>query len=65
MDSTYRAMNTITSTSTITANTNITFQAGQSITLNDGFHAVAGSVFTAKIEACSNTFTEVPSIAIE
>ncbi len=31
---------------------NVFFKAGESITLKNGFHAIAGSVFTAKIGTC-------------
>ncbi|MEM6699355.1 MAG: 3-coathanger stack domain-containing protein, partial [Bacteroidota bacterium] len=52
---TYSANNTITSTGTVAAGTNVEFVAGQSITLEENFHAVANSTFTARIGACTST----------
>lgn len=49
---TYHATQTITSTGTVANNTEVIFKAGTSITLSAGFHAVAGSDFSAMIEAC-------------
>ena len=45
-----QATKTITSTSTIKSGATVTYEAGQSITLKPGFHAEAGSNFTAKIK---------------
>jgi len=46
------ASNTITSDATIPATFQVTYQAGQSITLQPGFHAEANSNFLAKIAPC-------------
>jgi|GEM_PF-5819832 len=51
-DATFKSKISITSTATILSNTNINFQAGQSITLAAGFHAQAGSNFLAQIADC-------------
>ena len=40
---------------TINDGANITFQAGQEITLQPGFHAKAGASFTTKIDVCPQT----------
>lgn len=53
----YGASNSITSNRTIT-NADVTYMAGTSVTLTDGFHAVAGATFTAKIGDCSATLDE-------
>ena len=58
-----RAANTISTSGpvSITANYNVTFQAGTSITLNTDFHAQAGSNFLATIDNCNaalNPFNE-------
>lgn len=37
----------------INTDNQVTFQAGTSVSLQSGFHAQAGSTFSAKIEACS------------
>lgn len=53
------AASSITSTSSIAPSGDVTFIAGDYITLNSGFHAQAGSIFTAKIMNCeSTTFKE-------
>ena len=44
----------ITSSATLDMGDNITFKAGSSITLTNGFYAKAGSQFTALIEPCSD-----------
>lgn len=51
---TYKASDYIHSNGTVATSTTTTFLAGNSIVLNDGFHAESGSTFTAKVEACSN-----------
>ncbi|MEM6320998.1 MAG: 3-coathanger stack domain-containing protein [Bacteroidota bacterium] len=43
---------TITADNIVNDNADITFQAGTEITLEAGFHAKAGTNFTAKIEGC-------------
>jgi len=48
----YQAQNTITSTGRVESGSNVTFEAGQSITLMAGFVAESGSTFTARIQAC-------------
>ena len=42
----------------INAGSEVMFKAGESITLNEGFHAIAGSDFTALIEACAAALVE-------
>ena len=49
-----KAENEIISTSTIDALSDITFQAGQSITLRTGFSVAAGGDFIAEIATCNN-----------
>lgn len=44
----------ITSSADIENGSTVVFKAGTSITLTNGFHAKAGSNFTAKIEDCNN-----------
>jgi alpha-amylase len=56
---TYQAAQTITSAGTVNAGATVTFQAGTSVTLTAGFHAMAGSTFTARIAACT-PFAEGP-----
>jgi len=73
---TYQAKETINATATIEREYTTIFKAGQSITLAAGFHAVAGSNFTAQIASCEDaatltsptaqartTTTNVPTIA--
>ena len=56
---TRRATNSITADNTIDAGSNITYLAGNSITLTPGFTVQAGAEFLADIEACYNTNTLV------
>jgi len=49
----YHATTTISSTQIIDTTANITYKAGQSITLGVGFHAKAGSETLLKIEECT------------
>ena len=49
---TYQAKYTLESAVTIQSNQNMTFKAGESITLKAGFHAQAASAFLATIEDC-------------
>ena len=51
----FQSIETVTSNRTIENNTTVIFKAGTSITLQEGFHAVAGSNFRATIEACPTT----------
>ncbi|MEM6319281.1 MAG: choice-of-anchor Q domain-containing protein [Bacteroidota bacterium] len=51
----FQAVETITSDRIIAENTEVIFKAGTSITLQAGFHAEAGSNFTAQIAACPAT----------
>ena len=46
--------NHIQANNTLYPNTNITYKAGQTITLLPSFEVKLGSVFTALIEDCSN-----------
>ena len=54
---TYQAKETINATATIEKEHTTIFKAGQSITLATGFHAVAGSNFTAQIALCEDAAT--------
>ena len=61
----YNASQTITTSTSnpVEISTIATFKAGESITLNEGFHAKQGSVFSALIENCaSNLMQENPII---
>lgn len=53
----FKANNTISTTGTVNIenNANVNFQAGQSITLAQGFTAPTGVTFTASIVACTNS----------
>jgi hypothetical protein len=50
----YQASSTVTSNRIITGGlgTNVTYQAGGSVTLTEGFHAKAGNLFKAVLGAC-------------
>ena len=50
---TYRASVSITSSGTVQSESTVVFLAGQTITLQPGFHAQSGSIFTARIDACN------------
>ncbi|MEM6319170.1 MAG: zinc-dependent metalloprotease [Bacteroidota bacterium] len=50
---TYSAENVLSTTGNFVITGTATFRAGGSIILNPGFHAQAGSSFTAKIEGCN------------
>jgi len=52
-DKALHAGNTLISSSVISNNATVTYVAGQSITLTDGFHAQPGVTFTARIEPCA------------
>jgi len=55
----YQAENAILSRGLVNQDTVVTFTATNDITLSSGFHASAGSSFTAMIDNCSdNTFVE-------
>lgn len=60
----YNASQTITTNTMnpVEVTTTATFKAGESITLNEGFHAKEGSTFSALIENCANSFREENSI---
>ncbi|AFK05685.1 glycoside hydrolase family 16 (plasmid) [Emticicia oligotrophica DSM 17448] len=51
---TYLFSSTITSQGKINAGSNVTFSAGNSVTLNPGFQANSSSVFSAQIGGCTN-----------
>lgn len=51
---TMKASNTITAQNQISGQANVTYSAGKSVTLNPGFIANNGTVFTAKIGGCDN-----------
>lgn len=56
-----RAANTLTAANTLNSGTNTIYSAGQSITLQAGFHAQNGSQFQAQIEDCNlNSESEDP-----
>lgn len=66
-----RAANTLLAANMIESTAEVTYTAGQSITLQAGFHAKAGSTFTARIEDCdvvankiADADTEIPEVAI-
>lgn len=50
---TYRTGGEIQSAGTIQAGSEVAYQAGTRVRLNTGFHAAAGSKFTAVIESCT------------
>ncbi|MEM1325981.1 MAG: S8 family serine peptidase [Bacteroidota bacterium] len=54
----YRSSTTIESNATVEPNVNAEFQAGQSITLQAGFHAQPNSTFIARIESCTPNVVE-------
>jgi hypothetical protein len=54
---TYTAEQTITSSGTVPSPNVVVFEAGQSITLEQGFEAANGSTFTARIENCASSFS--------
>ncbi|MFK7979848.1 MAG: 3-coathanger stack domain-containing protein, partial [Saprospiraceae bacterium] len=56
------AQTSISSTSTIASGGNVNFFAGNNITLNAGFHAQSGSVFSAKIMDCEIAAFESPLV---
>jgi photosystem II stability/assembly factor-like uncharacterized protein len=60
---TYSGLQTLTSGNTIGSGSTVHFKAGNTITLTTGFHALSGSVFTAKIEACPPPVPPVSPIA--
>ena len=53
----YSAANTITTDGLVEDGTTVILQAGTSITLENEFHAEAGSIFEALIETCVNALT--------
>ena len=55
---TYRSEAHIRSAGTVRATGHVDFRAGQSITLEAGFHAQTGSLFSARIEACDDNLIE-------
>lgn len=58
---TFAASNTIESTSMIQANANVSFYAGQSITLKNGFHAKQNATFFALLQDCNQTAPNRPN----
>ncbi len=58
-----KASNTIITTGTVTVNQTVVYQAGTSITLNAGFHAMAGSDFQALIATCVQPLKETDRVA--
>ncbi|MEM1325502.1 MAG: T9SS type A sorting domain-containing protein [Bacteroidota bacterium] len=53
---TYTAADTITSTGTVPSPNVVTFEAGEIIILQEGFEALNGSTFTARIQTCVSSF---------
>jgi|GEM_PF-3205550 len=51
-DTQHRAEETLTSAETLAPSTTVRYQAGQTITLQPGFHAQAGATFSAVIAEC-------------
>jgi hypothetical protein len=60
---TYRAWSSITSHGTVATGSNVVFEAGEAVYLQTGFHAQAGSDFTARIAACSPFAGQQPNVA--
>jgi len=56
LSKTYKTEQTITSAGTVNSTSTVVFEAGQSITLTEGFHAKANSTFTARIAGCTPAF---------
>jgi len=70
----HQASNDITSTQIIAATANVTYTAGNGITLSPGFHAQSGCTFNASIVACKtggnikkqdNTPTHTPEYTVQ
>ncbi|MEM9884725.1 MAG: T9SS type A sorting domain-containing protein [Bacteroidota bacterium] len=61
----YSALNTITSTGRVAANTSVTFEAGQSIVLSPNFRVEKNASFTAQIGSFSECETEQSTQSIE
>jgi hypothetical protein len=59
----YEASSTVTSSRVITGGigTDVTYQAGTSVTLLQGFHAKAGNKFSATLGPCAGTAPGIPS----
>ena len=62
---TYQSQNTIISKSIIEEDASVVIKAGHSITLGEGFHAVAGSRFTAAIENCNTFASEESNVPLQ
>lgn len=60
-----RAANTILASNTIESTADVTYTAGQAITLGDGFHAKAGSSFSARIEDCELVANNMTAVLTE
>ncbi len=56
---------TITANNILQSGTNVKYDAAKSVTLNPGFKANAGSVFSAYIDGCGNFRREAPDAPIE
>ncbi len=63
-DVSYQAITHIAADATIESGAAITFKAGESIRLSEGFHAKGGSNFVAMIEDCP-TNLQAPSVPLE
>ena len=60
----HQVANTITSNGTIAADSDVTFKAGESITLTAGFTVLSGGSFLATIEGCTtNILTDRDTVA--
>lgn len=64
-DTTLRVADALTAANTLTNAAQVTYTAGQKITLKAGFHAQAGGTFTARIEPCVEAvLAEAPPLAL-
>ncbi|MEM6316985.1 MAG: 3-coathanger stack domain-containing protein, partial [Bacteroidota bacterium] len=61
----YRTERAITSTGLVDNSTTTNYVAEQSITLMPGFHAMAGSSFTARIAACTTPSASIAAVTRE
>jgi hypothetical protein len=61
-DGSYQAANDITTSGIVVSGATVVLDAGNSITLTDGFTAESGSTFTAMIGGCSATAPALPAV---
>ncbi len=55
----FQVSNSITATNIVSGNANVTYDAGQRVTLAPNFHARAGTAFSARIGGCNPAATTV------